>query len=392
MAADRATAHRLEQALRSAVELVAGAPSARLALAVLAERVDLDAIPEPLAGPLGRRLERAETPEALGRREVERVLRGAWGAPAQRVLDDLDAEPVAVRPASQVHRAVVDGRDAAVKLLRPGVAQAVRTDLVLADAVAAVLGGALPALDAPALAAEVRERLLDELDLEYEGGVQRAFHRALRRHGELGVPAVDTGLTRETVLVSDWVDGTSAAELRGADRERAARLLVRFHLGAAVFGTVHADPDPRDALVDAGGRLWSVDFGASRRVAPERVALAAGALDALAADDPRRLGRLVAELGWLPERDARDGLALAHRILGPLLAGETRLDAAAARAIGERALEAEAELAALATRAGVAPQDLWPLRMAGTLFGALAALGARADWLELARHALRDGW
>ncbi len=375
MAADRAAARRLEQALRSAVQLVAGAPSARLALSIIAERVDLDVIPEP-----------------LGRREVERVLRGAWDAPPQRVLDDLDDEPAAVRPASQVHRGVVDGRAVALKLLRPGVAQAVRTDLALADAVAGVLGGVLPGLHAPALAAEVRERLLDELDLEYEGSVQRGFHRALRRHGELGVPAVDTGLTRETVLVSDWVDGTSADELRGAERERAARLLVRFHLGAALFGTVHADPDPRDALLDAGGRLWIVDFGASRRVAPERVALAAGALDALAADDPRRFGRLVAELGWLAERDARDALVLAHRLIGPLPAGETRLDAAAARAMGERALEAEAELAALAVRGSVGPEDLWPLRMLGTLFGALAALGATADWMQLARDSLRDGW
>ncbi len=365
----------------------------RLALQSLAGRIDLEAVPEGLRRGVRGRLARVPAVEPLAFKQVERALRDAWGAPPGRVLASLDRSPVAVRPASQVHRAeTAEGRAVAVKLLRPGVAQAVRSDLSLADAVAALVGGVVPGLDAGAVAGEVRERVLDELDLEYEGGVQRGFHRALRRNAELGVPAVHSGLTHETVLVSDWVDGVAAADLRGEERERAARLLLRFHLGAALHGTVDADPDVRDALLDARGRLWIVDLGASRVVSPERVALAAGALDALAADDARRLGAIVADLGWLPARDARQGLALARRLLGDLLDPGARLDAAALRAVAERALASEEELATLALRGSVAPEDLWPLRMLGTLFAELAKLGATADWVELAREALREGW
>jgi predicted unusual protein kinase regulating ubiquinone biosynthesis (AarF/ABC1/UbiB family) len=351
-------------------------------------------VPEALRANVGARLARVPEAEPLAWRAVERALRAAWGAPVGRLLSELDRSPVAVRPASQVHRGVAsDGRGVAVKLLRPGVAQAVRSDLGLADAVAALVGGVVPGLDAAAVAGEVRERVLDELDLEYEGGVQRGFHRALRRHAELGVPAVDSELTHETVLVSDWVDGVPVAELPdGAERERAARLLLRFHLGAALHGTIDADPDARDALLDPGGRLWIVDLGASRVVSPERVALAAGAVDALAADDARRLGAIVAELGWLQARDARAGLTLARRLLGDLLDAGARLDAAASRAVAERTLASEDELVALALRGSVAPEDLWPLRMLGTLFAELAKLGATADWVQLAREALRDGW
>ena len=366
----------------------------RLALQSAAARVDLEAVPEALRAGVGSRLARVPVVEPLSWKDVERVLRDAWGAPVGRVLHELDRSPVDVRPASQVHRGeTAEGRAVAVKLLRPGIAAAVRTDLALADAVAALVGGVAPGLDAGAVAGEVRERVLDELDLEYEGSVQRGFHRALRRHRELGVAAVNSDLTHETVLVSDWVEGVAIADLRdGAERERAARLLLRFHLGAALYGTVDADPDLRDALLDADGRLWIVDLGASRAVAPERVALAAGALDALAADDARRLGAIVAELGWLSERDARDGLAIARQVLGSLLDGDARLDAAASRALAERALASEDVLVALALRGSVAPEDLWPLRMLGTLFAELAKLGATADWVELAREALREGW
>lgn len=391
--ADRETVARLRRAAQAALDVMAQAPSARLAQTTLAERVDLHAVPATLRPRLEDVLAGAEPAEPLLLAQVERILGEAWGAKPSKVLGRLEREPAAVRPASQVHRAEdAEGRPVAVKVLRPGLAQAVRTDLALADAVAAIAGGVVPRLDAGALAAEARERLLDELDLEYEGGVQRSFHRALRRDPELGVPAVDGELTTEQVLVSAWVDGVALTELSGDARDRAAERYLRFHLGAAVHGTVHADPDPRDALLDADGRLWILDFGATRRVAPERLALAAAALDALATDDARRLGALLAQLGWLPAEDAHEALHLAREVAGPLLGGEVVLDAAALRALGERALDRAPELAALAVRGAVLPEDLWPLRMAGQLVAALGTLGARADWVELARGALRDGW
>lgn len=394
MADARETAARLRSAARRAAELTQATTTVRLALQDLAERVHLDMLPPDIRGPVARELERIAPPEPIAWRGVERLLRDAWGEPVGKIVGEIDKQPVSVRPASQVHRATLrDGGEVAVKLLRPRVAAAVRGELDLFDAVAALAGGVLEGIDAGAIAAEVRERVLDELDLEYEGGVQRSFHRALRRHPDLGVPAVHSALTAESVLVSDWVDGTPALVLDGAARERAAELLVRFHLGAALFGTIHADPDPRDALLDAGGRLWILDFGATRQVAPERVALAAAALDALAAGDARRLAGIVAEIGWLPEREAHDGHPIAHRILGPLLeGGEVALDAATLRGFAERGFKERRELLGFAAKLTAPPQDLWPLRMLGGLGTALATLGASADWLALGRGALRDGW
>jgi hypothetical protein len=239
----------------------------------------------------------------------------------------------------------------------------------------------------------VRERVLDELDLEYEGSVQRSFARALRRHPDLHVPAVHGELTHEAVLVTDWVDGVAVGDLSGkSERRRAAELLVRFHLGAARFGTVHADPHPRDALLAADGRLAVLDFGATRRVSPARVDVAIAALDALAAGDAGGLGSALGRLGWLPERDGARALAPARDVFGPLLSGAVTIDAAAARGLARRAAAQDGALLALLPRAGVAPEDLWPLRMLGGLFTVLARLGARSDWLALARRALADGW
>ena len=382
----------LRQAARRAGELVSGTPSAQLALAALAEAVDPGALPAAIRGPVTAVLERAPVPEPLPFGRVERVLRAAWDERPARVLDDLEREPAAVTPAAVVHRGALDGRAVAVKVRRPGLVDAVRADLGLLDAIAALAGGALPRVDAGALAREVRERVLDELDLEYEGSVQRTFARALRRHGELHVPAVHGALTHEAVLVSEWVDGVPVAALAGDEARRAAVLLVRFHLGAARFGTVHADPDPRDALLMADGRLAVLDFGATRRVDAERVELAAAALDALIDDDEPAFAAALGATGWLPRAGCGPALALGTRVLGPLLGGPAMLDAAAAAALGERVLAHQVELLALAPVVAVAPEDLWPLRMVGGLFATLARLGVSDDWGALARAALRDGW
>jgi hypothetical protein len=393
MASQADTRRRLREAALRAGELVAGTTTARLALAALAETVDLQALPEEVRAPVAARLARVPAPEPLPFDRVERVLREAWARRPAAVLDDLRREPAAVTPGAVVHRGVLDGRDVAVKVRRPGLAEAVRSDLGLADAIAPLFSALVPRVDVGAVAREVRERILDELDLEYEGSVQRSFARALRRHPDLHVPAVHGELTHEAVLVTDWVDGVAVADLSGkSERRRAAELLVRFHLGAARFGTVHADPHPRDALLATDGRLTVLDFGATRRVAPARVDLAIAALDALTAGDARGLGSALASLGWLPERDGARALAPARDIFGPLLSGAATIDAAAARGLARRAAAQDGALLALLPHAGVAPEDLWPLRMLGGLFTVLARLGARSDWIALARGALDDGW
>src|SRR5207237_1817151 len=64
-----------------------------------------------------------------------------------------------------------------------------------------------PGLDAKAAAEELKERVLEELDYEYEAQNQRTFARAYRGHPFIYVPDVISRLTTERVLVTEWVDG-----------------------------------------------------------------------------------------------------------------------------------------------------------------------------------------
>ncbi len=135
----------------------------------------------------------------------------------------------------------------AVKVLRPGLAATVRQDMTLLEGLVAPLSAAFPAVDAAAMLSEVRERTLDELDLESEAATQRRVHRALRRHPFLTVPAPVMRLCHDEVLVSEFVDGVPLWQ--APDPDLAAARLVVFVIGAARAGVIHADPHPDDVLV-----------------------------------------------------------------------------------------------------------------------------------------------
>src|SRR5215218_4947718 len=207
----------LPPALRSLLEaggaLVRRSSSGRVALGRTAALVPDDTVPAALRG-LPAELERARAAAAtpIAFKDIEKLLKGAWGSPPGKVLDELDREPLAVTPSAQVHRGVRDGAPVAVKVLRPGLASAVRNDLALLDVLAPPLRQVFGAIDAGTILREVRETALDELDLEHEASTQRQLRRTLRGVDGLVVPAPDMELSGEAVLVCELLEGRTLAD------------------------------------------------------------------------------------------------------------------------------------------------------------------------------------
>jgi predicted unusual protein kinase regulating ubiquinone biosynthesis (AarF/ABC1/UbiB family) len=298
---------------------------------------------------------------------------------------------VAITPSSQVHRGVLEESAVAVKVLRPGLSGSVRQDLALLEGLLAPLGAAFPALDPGALVREFRERILDELDLEHEASAQRRFHRALRSHPFLTVPAPVTRLSHESVLVSEWVDGTPF--WRASNPDHVAAQLVVFVLGGLRAGIVHADLHPNDVLELPDGRLAVLDFGATRTVEPERAQAGAEAVEAFVAEDAARLGAALERLGALPPAHAATALELVRHALGDLAGADpVRLDSAAVIAARDRLFDRPRELSELIGAGALPPEDLWPARGAAQLFASIARVGATGRWREQVRAGLREGW
>ncbi len=384
---------RVDALIGVGLRLARSAPSGRLLLARVAETIEPAWLPHPYDRTIAAELEAARTAalEPVDFKRVQVVLRDAWGIRPSHELDSLEPEPVAITPTSQVHRGVLDGRPVAVKVLRPGLAAGVRQDLALAEGLLAPLGAAFPAVDAAAVLDEVRQRVLDELDLESEATAQRRFHRALRNHPFLSVPAPVMRLAHHGVLVSEWVDGVPLPEAE--DPDQACARLVAFVVGAGRAGLVHADPNPRDVLVRPDGGLVILDFGATATVDAGRVDLNAVALEAFVAGDDAEFGEAVETLGWLPADRAGAALRLGRELLADFAGpNPVRLDSDAVIAIRDRADQRPGELVELILGGALPPEDLWPARGLGQLFATIARVGATGPWRELVRTALLEGW
>jgi len=387
---------RVQAVARVALRLARSAPSGRLLLARLQETIDPAWVPEPWREAVARELQDAHAAslQALAPQQVEAALREAWEEKPTAVLQELEVEPFAITPAAQVHRGRYEDRPVAVKLLRPGLAAGVRQDLALLEGLLSPLGAAFPAIDAGALVREFRERVLDELDLEHEAGSMRRFHRALRSHPELRVPAPVTALSREEVLVCELIEGRAPAQAGAAERDRACAQLVRFIAGGLAAGIVHADPNPGDLLLTDDGRLAILDFGSVATPDAARVRALRAAVDAFAQEDEHAFALALSELGALEPEHASALLALLRETLGELGAAEpVRLDAAAVVRLRERAERSSpGPLAELIAHGSLAPADLWPARALLQMFATIARIGATGAWRELLRQALGEGW
>src|SRR5947209_1294090 len=150
---------------------------------------------------------------------MRKVIETDLDAPLDEVFEDFERDAVAAASIGQVYRARLrDGRRVAVKVQYPRVAAAVRADLQNLGLILRAARRIAPGLDAKAIGAEVRERLTEELDYEHEAQAQRAFARRFRGHPFVVVPEVVTSLSRERVLVSEWVDGTGFERVKALDQ------------------------------------------------------------------------------------------------------------------------------------------------------------------------------
>ena len=205
-------------------------------------------------------------------KRMRKLIEDDLGERLDDVFAEFDEEAVAAASIGQVYRGRLhDGREVAVKVQYPGVAQAVRADLQNLGLIMRVAKRMAPGMDAKAMTREIRERLTDELDYEHEAQQHRAFARSWRGHPFIYVPPVVTELCTEHVLVSEWVEGTGFEEVKQTDRatrDRFGEIVFRFFFGSLYRnGHFSGDPHPGNYRLMEDGRVAFIDFGMTKRVA-----------------------------------------------------------------------------------------------------------------------------
>src|SRR3954453_1041351 len=165
-AAEAATGERAAATARELVKQLGQMRGAAMKVGQVLSTVDFTAIPESEREEFKQTLAalRDDVPP-LPFKSVEKLLKAELGMPVAEAFSEFDEQAFAAASIGQVHRArTVEGRDVAVKIQYPGIAEAVETALRNAQLLFPLIKRLAPGLDVKALARELTERIADELD------------------------------------------------------------------------------------------------------------------------------------------------------------------------------------------------------------------------------------
>ena len=261
-----------ERRARRLTKVLAGLGPTFIKLAQLfSSRADI--LPEPYLTHIGT-LQDQVPPDPW--ESVAPVLERELGRPVEEVFEEFQEEPMAAASLGQVYRARFEGEEVAVKVLRPGVEDAVALDLEISFRILFWLNVLFRNHHIRALTNLVREfsiRVREEMDFRQEAENMEVFRTFFPDEGRVRVPKVFDEHTRQRVLVMEYCSGTKIDRLQDRfdsgdlDFTDIMETLTGLYLRTMmVDGFLHADPHPGNLLVQEDGRIVLLDWGMMLRV------------------------------------------------------------------------------------------------------------------------------
>ncbi|HEY5976887.1 MAG TPA: AarF/ABC1/UbiB kinase family protein [Solirubrobacterales bacterium] len=386
---------RLEQRhLETAIKMVGALgqmKGAAMKLGQFASFIDTEFIPDEYREIYQEQLAKLRTDApAMPWEKVETVLDEEYeGESLSELFAEIEHEAFAAASIGQVHRAeLLDGRAVAVKIQYPGIAEAMDADLRNAGTIVRLAKALAPGLDAKEIAAEIRERVMEELDYEYEAQNQRSFARAYRDHPFIYVPEVVTRLSRRRVLVTELVTGMDFEEIKELpddERSRFGEIIFRGNLGS-MFNLQHfnADPHPGNYILMDDSRVAFLDFGMTKKIDREQIELEQRAFDAASREDPEAFREALHDLGFIKKPSKLDAERLLEHMgaVGGWYIEDREIEITPRRVmkIIESTNDPRSEYYDLMRRQSIPANELMGRRMEIGVVAVLGQLGATRNW------------
>ncbi|MFM5895384.1 MAG: 2-polyprenylphenol 6-hydroxylase [Novosphingobium sp.] len=267
-------------------------------------------------------------PFAAIRREIET----SFGRPLEELYAKFDEDPIGSASIAQVYKAVTtEGREVAVKVMRPGIREKLARDIDTYEWAAAhleALGGEASRLRPRLVIANFKRWTARELDLRREAASASELTEAMAGYEGYRVPGIDWDRTSGRVMTIDWIDGTKISEVAalkaaGHDLPAIARRLVLAFLNQAISaGFFHADMHQGNLFVEADGTIAAIDFGIMGRIDRRARVWLAEILYGLTTGNYRRVAEIHFEAQYVPSYHSVDEFATALRAVGEPMRGK----------------------------------------------------------------------
>jgi ubiquinone biosynthesis protein len=262
---------------------------------------------------------------------IKQTIEQSFEAPLESLFSEFDETPIGAASIAQVHRAITtDGREVAVKVLRPNIeeefAEAIDT-YEWAAAHAERMGGELERLRPRLVVAHFKQWTARELDLQREAASASELRENMVAEPGYYVPEIDWRRTARRVLTLEWLDGIKLNDREGLvkaghDCRALAAIMVRAFLRQAVIdGFFHADLHHGNLFALADGRIAAVDFGIMGRVDRRARMWLAEILYGLITGNYRRVAEIHFEAQYVPPHHNVQEFATALRAAGEPIRG-----------------------------------------------------------------------
>lgn len=205
---------------------------------------------------------------------VRKTFKKYLGNYPEEIFDSFDPESINAASIGQVHRAVKDGTQLAVKIQYPGVAQSISSDLALVKPIATRMFN-LQGKDSEKYFREVEDKLLEETNYVLELSQSEEISMACDHLPNLDFPRYFESLSSERILTMDWMEGTHLSDFtKSSFSEKTGNQLGQTLWDFYMYQMhglrkVHADPHPGNFLISEDHRLIAIDFGCIKEVPDE---------------------------------------------------------------------------------------------------------------------------
>lgn len=277
--------------------------------------------------------------------EAQALIEAEFGSRLDAFFCSFDPVAIAAASIAQVHFArTVEGREVAVKVLRPGIAEAFARDLDLflwlAD-LAERLQPALRRLKPVEVVQTLAEVVRVEMDLRLEAAAAAELAENFAGDPDFRVPRVDWLRTGRTVLTLERINGIHiddpAAILAAGHRieDLLKKAATAFFNQVFRDGFFHADLHPGNMFVDADGAIAVVDFGIMGRLDRATRFYLADMLIGFLSGDYRRVAEVHFAAGYIPPSRSLDAFTQACRSIGEPILGRPLQDISIARLLAQ---------------------------------------------------------
>nr|WP_299000980.1 AarF/UbiB family protein [uncultured Allomuricauda sp.] len=205
---------------------------------------------------------------------VRKTFKKYLGKYPEDIFDSFEKDSINAASIGQVHKAKKNGKELAVKIQYPGVAESISSDLALVKPIATRMFN-LKGKDSEKYFKEVENKLVEETNYILELEQSEEITQACSIIPNIEFPKYYENLSSERILTMDWMKGKHLSEFAKTDFD----VSTGNSLGQALWDfymfqihklrKVHADPHPGNFLVSSSNTLIAIDFGCIKEIPNE---------------------------------------------------------------------------------------------------------------------------